>query len=33
MKEAVKVSGACPICRKEIDWDTELTIFKREPKK
>jgi len=33
MKEAIKVSGFCPVCRKEMNWDTELTVFKREPKK
>jgi len=33
MKEAIKVSGFCPVCRKEMNWDSELTVFKREPKK
>lgn len=33
MKEAIKVSGFCPVCRKEMDWDSELTVFKRESKK
>jgi hypothetical protein len=33
MKEAVKVTGSCPVCRKEISWDSEITRFKREPKK
>ncbi len=33
MKEAVKVTGACPVCRKNIDWYTEITEFKRTPRK
>ncbi len=33
MKEAVKVTGICPICRKEMNWDSEITSFKRKPKK
>ncbi|HUU77072.1 MAG TPA: hypothetical protein VMX55_01915 [candidate division Zixibacteria bacterium] len=33
MKEAVKVTGFCPVCRKEMDWDTEITPFTRKPKK
>ena len=33
MKEAVKVTGFCPVCRKELDWDTEITPFTRKPKK
>jgi WD40 repeat protein len=33
MKEAIKITGFCPVCRKAMDWDSELTVFKREPKK
>ena len=33
IKEAVKVSGFCPICRTEMDWDTEITEFQRKAAK
>jgi len=33
MKEAVKVTGTCPACSKDLSWDSEITYFKREPKK
>lgn len=33
MREAVKVTGFCPVCHKSMDWNSEITEFKRSPSK
>jgi len=33
MKEAVKVSGFCPVCLEAVDWDTGITLMKKEGQK
>jgi hypothetical protein len=33
MKEAAKVTGKCPVCQKQLAWDTEITVFQRKTEK
>ncbi|MBD3189931.1 MAG: hypothetical protein GF308_04780 [Candidatus Heimdallarchaeota archaeon] len=33
MREAVKVTGKCPICGEKMDWNEGITVFQRKPAK